>query len=204
MKECLDIFDEDENLIGKALREDVHKNGYWHRTFQCFIIKKENGKTLMLFQKRHPLKDTSPNLFDISSAGHLVSGEKIEDGVRELKEELGIDVKFSELIPALVYKEEYDGKTYMDREYCHVYFYMSNEKVENYILQPEEVVGLVEIELDGLIKLLNGDIESVQANGFEVDGEGNRHEVIRKLSKNEFAPHGDEYYRRIFEKAQRY
>lgn len=204
MKEYLDIFDEDENLIGKALRADAHKNGYWHRTFQCFIIKKKNGKIFMLFQKRHPLKDTSPNLFDISSAGHLVSGEGIEDGVRELKEELGVDVNFSELIPALVYKEEYDGKTYMDREHCHVYFYMSNEKIENYSLQPEEVVGLVEIELNGLIKLLNGDTASVQANGFEVDSQGNRHEVNKQLFKSEFVPHGDEYYREIFKRAQEY
>ncbi|MFL0249551.1 NUDIX domain-containing protein [Clostridium neuense] len=202
--EYLDVFDENEKLIGKALRSNVHKNGYWHRTFQCFVIKKENDKKFLLFQKRHPLKDTSPNLYDTSSAGHLVSGESLEDGVREIKEELGIDVKFSELIPAVIYKEEYDGKTYMDREHCHIYFYMSNEKLENYILQLDEVVGLVQIELKELIKLLNDEVESVQADGFQVDSTGSRRKIHKKIFKNQFVPHGEEYYRRVFEEAEKY
>ena len=62
----------------------------------------------------------------------------------------------------------------------------------------------MQIELKELIKLLKDEVDSVQADGFEVDSTGSRTEIHKKLFKNQFVPHGDEYYRKVFEEAEKY
>ena len=78
----------------------------------------------LLFQLRHKDKDTYPGLLDVSCAGHLQSGETVEDGVRELEEELGITVPFHELIPCgMVAEENIISEHVVDREFNHIFIW---------------------------------------------------------------------------------
>jgi len=44
-------------------------------------------------QKRSPFKDSHPNMWDISSAGHLTADDNsLSVAIREIKEELGVDI----------------------------------------------------------------------------------------------------------------
>src|SRR5690606_34920459 len=91
--EMLKIFDSDKNHIGIATREEVHRLGHWHEAFHCwFISKEEGGKYYIYLQLRSSKKKDYPNLLDITAAGHLLAHETILDGVREIKEEIGIEV----------------------------------------------------------------------------------------------------------------
>ncbi|WP_328797176.1 hypothetical protein [Heyndrickxia sporothermodurans] len=67
--ELLKIFDEKRNPIGVASREEVHKKGFWHETFQCWFVSKEEEKDYILLQIRSDQKKDYPNLLDITSAG---------------------------------------------------------------------------------------------------------------------------------------
>ncbi|AAK78426.1 isopentenyldiphosphate isomerase [Clostridium acetobutylicum] len=194
-EEFLDIFDEEERLIGRKSRKEVHEKGYWHSTFHCWVVKREGKKTFLIFQKRHPLKDTAPNMFDVSSAGHIKSGESIEDGVRELKEELGIDAKPNELINIGIIKEEFHIGKNIDREFCHIYIYSNKAEIESYTLQRDEVVGLVKIEIDELARFLDNKIDGVFAEGFIVNQEGRRYKLSKILNKDDFVPHKYGYYK---------
>jgi hypothetical protein len=40
-EERLDIYDENGVHLGDAARSVVHAEGYWHRTFHCWIVKRE-------------------------------------------------------------------------------------------------------------------------------------------------------------------
>jgi isopentenyldiphosphate isomerase len=199
-EERFDIYDDKMNPAGTAARQVVHAQGLWHRTFQCWIISDQDECPTLLFQKRHPDKDTYPGLLDISCAGHLQAGEGIEDGVRELKEELGIEVSFEELEPrGIYYAQKQPAPDLIDREICHVFIYRSDQALASYRLQTAEVTGLYRVKLEDVKRLIRGfqEDETIEAEGVELDKQGDLQYVVRCYGKNDFVPHTPEYYELI-------
>ncbi|MDR0803898.1 MAG: alpha/beta fold hydrolase [Rickettsiales bacterium] len=96
--ELIDIFDESWNPTGEILeRNEAERQGKWHKACHIWIV---NPRGELLLQLRSPNKSSYPNMWDISAAGHVRAGETmIEGGIREMKEELGIDISGDQLIP---------------------------------------------------------------------------------------------------------
>ena len=81
-------MNEQDRVIGKATRSEIHKNNLLHRSAHILVF---NSNNQLFLQKRSMSKDESPGLWDISSAGHVNTGESYEvSAYRELWEELGI------------------------------------------------------------------------------------------------------------------
>lgn len=196
LEEQFDIFDDQMNKIGTAARREVHAHGLWHQTFQCWIVSELHGEKWLLFQMRHPDKDTFPSLLDISCAGHLLAGEKVEDGVRELEEELGLAVTFDSLIPCGLYRQEqFIAADKTDRELCHVFVLREDKPLHEYRLQADEVTGLYRIALKDVNRLARGEEQLViQAAGVEPDKDGVLQPVERTFTHSDFVPHGAAYY----------
>ncbi|MFC0214956.1 NUDIX domain-containing protein [Paenibacillus chartarius] len=196
--ERFDVLDEGGQVIGTATRAEVHAQGLWHRTFQCWIWGRDAGGVFVLFQLRHPEKDTFPGLLDITCAGHLLSGETPEDGVRELQEELGVDVPFHSLTPCGVYAEEdrLSGGV-IDREQCHLFALERAEPLSSYRLQPEEVSGLYRVMLHDVHRMLEG--ESVPAAGVLLQPDGTLLACERLLRPADFVPHAADCYSLLFQ-----
>lgn len=99
--EVFDVVNECNEVIGQETRGEVHKRKLLHRAVHIFVI---NSRGKIYLQQRSHLKDVSPLKWDSSAAGHLDAGESYADSaVRELKEEIGIEVTATELaaeIPA--------------------------------------------------------------------------------------------------------
>ncbi len=97
----IDIFDDNYNYIGTEDKQIVHRKGIWHRVFTCQIFSSKDK--CVYFQKKAPNRYSfsRPDYIDISVGGHYEAGENIEDGIREIYEETGLDynVKFQDLIP---------------------------------------------------------------------------------------------------------
>ncbi len=202
--EYLDIFDDEMNLIGSAPRTEVHKNGYWHLAFQCWFMRKEGNKKYVIFQKRCDSKDTYPNLFDTSSAGHLSSGEKIEDGVRELQEELGVQVKYDDLIPIGIIKQMKEEKEFMDYQFAYLYLYESNIPLKEYRIQKEEITALIEMDIESMKGLIDGNINSVKVCGVSVDEKGENHKAEYNITRRDLVPHGRDYYNKVYDEVVKY
>lgn len=199
LAEMLDIYDERMNRIGTAARSEAHAQGLWHQTFQCWVLTSEGGVPALLFQQRHPDKDTFPGLLDISSAGHLLAGETPENGVRELEEELGLQVSFEELIPCGVFPEEdMIAADCIDREFCHVYLYRCNQPVLDYRVQPDEVTGLFRATVDDVKALISGAVSHIPMTGFERNEGGQREPTAKSVSLAELTPHSSSYYALLF------
>jgi isopentenyldiphosphate isomerase len=203
MEEYLDIYNEAEEYIGTAPRSKVHKMGYWHKTFQCWFTLEENGKQYILFQKRCKDKDTYPLLFDITSAGHLAAGEDLKQGIREIKEELGRDVEYSELLPIGVLKKKNVEWNLKDFEFAHIFIFKSNMPLVNYKLQREELTALVKLELKSAIELFNNKVNQVRLSGIAFDEKGIYKKIEYEVTKESFVPHGDKYYNLVFNEAEK-
>ena len=199
MTELFDIYDEDLNHLGVKPRDEVHRDGDWHQVFHCWVIGRDSSDNpFVILQKRAPDKDIFPDKLDISAAGHLEAGETVEDGVRELQEELGLTVEFDELIPLgrRVSTKMYKGL--IDCQISNVFLFVCNKPLEDYVYQTEEVSGLVQVSIDDGIRLFSGEAESVVVNavGFE------ENEI--EITLNDFIITIDNYAYKIMVLAQRY
>lgn len=138
-KEYFDILDENGNKTGKTkLRSEVHRDGDWHKAVHIWII---NNNGDILLQRRCATKDSNPNMLDISSAGHLSAGDdSLSGAIRELKEELNIDVKPEDLqfIKTLKRSSKYT-ETFINNEFDDLYILRTNKKIEDMKYQEEEI-----------------------------------------------------------------
>lgn len=204
IEERLDIYDEDGVHLGSAARSEVHRLGLWHQTFHCWIYRKSGEQIDLLFQKRHPQKDTCPDLLDITSAGHLLAGEGPEDGVRELEEELGLSVDFAALASIGTIRDVTSAPGIMDKEICHVFLYECEQPLSAYTIQEEEVVGLFWVKLDEVEKLFQKTIPSVQASGFLLEVGKQVRDCELQLEAAAFVPHEPHYYQQVFDALKRH
>jgi isopentenyldiphosphate isomerase len=87
--ERFDIVDDDDRVIGTALRSECHGNpALVHRAAHVLVF---NRAGELLLQKRSPHKDIQPGRWDTSVGGHLDPGESyLEAAIREMGEELGV------------------------------------------------------------------------------------------------------------------
>ena len=81
------------------------------------------------------------------------------EGVREVHEELGIEVAFDDLIPVglRVTVARYGGL--IDREFADNFLLVRDTDIEDYPYQEEEVAGLVAIPIDDALALFTGECD---------------------------------------------
>ena len=133
--EYIDIFDYNNNPTGEIKEKtQAHEDRNFHRTAHVWIM---NDKKELLLQKRSATKKSHPNFWDISGAGHIRAGETVIEGaIRELKEELGVEVKEEDLQYIATIKSTKNPK---NMEFQYVYLLNCNKEIEEYIFEDNEV-----------------------------------------------------------------
>lgn len=155
--EIFDVVNENGEPTGETVdRETAHLEGIRHRTSHLWLLRKRNGKTEILLQKRAMTK-SFPGCYDISSAGHIPAGDDFrESAVRELKEELGLTAEESDLIYCgdryIIWDDVFFGKPYHDRQYTRVFKLWVDADEDEFTLQEEEVDGIMWMDLEQCIK----------------------------------------------------
>jgi isopentenyldiphosphate isomerase len=198
--EKLKVFDEYKNQIGIATREEVHRLGYWHKAFHCWFIFEEKGTDYLYLQLRSYTKKDYPNLLDITAAGHLLANETVQDGVREIKEEIGIDISFQELIPLGIIDYCVIKEDFIDKELAHVFLYKSDNSFDDFSLQKEEVAGIVKIEFNHFFELWFNERETINIRGFKINKDGNKILINENGGRDKFVPHQIKFYKTVIQK----
>lgn len=174
MRELLDLVDPSGTPLGRAKpRPAVHRDGDWHRTVHVWIVNKQYE---VLFQKRSADRESFPGTWDVSSAGHVSSGESpVEAAKKELLEELGIRAANNELFPlfSVTTSSVQHNGLFIDNEISRVYLIRKNIGIADLSLQRSEVTEVRYFPLDTL------------------------HRIAGSLDPD-FAPHHEEY-RRLYE-----
>lgn len=199
--ELLRIFNEDHQPIGVATRAEIHKKGYWHETFHYWLMERRQGMDYIFLQLRSPTKKDYPNLLDITAAGHLLANETVEDGIREVKEEIGLNVSMREMISLGILKYSVKKEPLLDNELAHVFLHRKNVSFHSFVLQKEEVAGMYRMKFTDFSSLWRGETESILMQGFEVEN-GGREFYEKSVGKEQFVPHDQSFYVDLINKIQ--
>jgi isopentenyl-diphosphate Delta-isomerase len=153
--ELIDILDKEGNKTGVSkTRQEVHKNGDWHRIIFVFVI---NSKNEVLLQHRTVSKDHYQNMWDISIGGHISSGEhSLEVAIREVSEEVGLPITEKDLTFLGTLKNEVikNNGTYFDNEFSDVYVVKADIDINTFVMQESEVQGLRWVPIEDLKKMV--------------------------------------------------
>jgi isopentenyldiphosphate isomerase len=201
--ELFDVLDCSGRKTGKTVpRDEAHRTGAWHGAFHCLIIYQQDGRNYALFQLRSPQKLIAPGKFDVSVGGHYAAGENSEvAGPREIKEELGLDVKFDDLLPlgrrVFVYCFS-PGVT--EYEFQNVFLLPQSLDPGKLALQKEELDGIIEMDVEQGTALFSGKINSLALSLLRPDG--SRETIV--VAADDFVPCLDNYYLKLLVLARRY
>jgi len=153
-KEYLDVLDENGNKTGKVkLRYEIHRDGDFHKTVHIWVINKDNE---VLLQRRCATKDSNPNMLDISCAGHISAGDNsLNAALRELKEELNLNVKPNELefIKTLKRDAKY-SKSFINREFDDMYILKTNKTINDMSFQESEISEIFFVDYNTFKKMV--------------------------------------------------
>ena len=164
MEELIDVLDKEGNKTGEVLpKSEVKKNGLYHGAIAVCIV---NDNNEILMQKRSPNKRVYPNLWSIFVKGHIESGESsIEACQREVKEELGIHINEDELEYLYTILEETStASDYVERIFFDTYLLRKNIKLNEIIIQEEELSDIKLLPLNELKTLVEDNSEVLVPN----------------------------------------
>lgn len=159
--ELIDVLDKNGTKTGIVkTKKEIYEDGDYHRTAHIWII---NDKKEILVQKRHPKKETFPNLWAISVAGHVRSGENSLDAVkRELKEELGQKITDTEAKYLFTLRRKQPYKDHFLNVIDDVFLVNLNIDIENTKLQFSELTDIKYVYYEYLEEIFkNADPEYV-------------------------------------------
>ncbi len=197
--ELLDAFDDGLRPLGPFTRADVHRLGLWHQVFHCLVVRTE-APARVLLQRRSSTARSFAGLLDLSTTGHLTSGERPVDGVRELAEEIGVSATAEQLIPLghrLLVDDSGEGR---NREIVHAFLLPLDLPLDAFDIEHRDVDGLIDIETSALLRILADPAASVTGDELGTDAAVRR----RRYSRADLVPATDGYWTLIAIMAERF
>ena len=137
-----DVYDADRNKLDRLHTRGVKmKEGEYHLTVEVWIL---NSVKQVLLSQRHPIRNNG--LLWECSGGSVLAGECSLDGaVREVKEELGIDIKAESL--------KFIGSDMRKDYIVDIYVCYCEIELERIKMQLEEVIGVKFVSIEELIEM---------------------------------------------------
>ena len=157
--ELIQIVDKKGNFTGQVMdKEEAHDKNLLHNEVGIFII---NDKREVLLQKRSANKRFSPNKWGLC-AGHVDAYESLETAaLREIKEEVGLDLSLKELIP---YGEREINISDSNSHITYFYYVIRNKKAEEFVIQEEELSEVKWFNIDEIIIMIKDGKTSFKEN----------------------------------------
>lgn len=143
--ELWEILDENGKTTGEVMKKydkSVFEKGFYHLGADVWIINNDNK---ILIQKRSHKKRLEPNVWAMTG-GSVIKGESsLETLKREVKEELGIELKIDSAIKIKHYKT---GNVWLDE-----YLVKQDIDLSKIVMQKEEVSDVKFVSFDEIEKL---------------------------------------------------
>ncbi len=157
--ELIDVLDENGVKTGEILsRKEIHKKGLWHRAIVVAIINENNE---ILLQQRSSNKEKNANMWDISVAGHISTGQdSLSAAAREINEEVSVNLGYNVDIKDFRYmfsfrKEQKFSDEFIERQFYDFFILRKNNiDINNIKFQESEVQAIKFVSLSELRELM--------------------------------------------------
>ena len=195
--ELFDVILADGTPTGRTkARRDVHRDGDWHRAVHVWIAGVgDHGVPFLVVQRRGPDKDTWPGRLDPTVGGHYRAGEALQEALREVEEELGVQMALDSVRPLgrrIAVNEREVG--ICDRELQEVFLLRDDRPLTAYRPNAAELAALVRFPLPALLDFFAGDRETVVGDALAPGAY--RLESIA-CGIDDFTPTVDRYFYRV-------
>lgn len=180
--------------------QQAWKDEDWIATFNLWIIQNKPFPAI-IYQVRSPKSSWAPNKLDVTAGGHYSAGEEINDGLREVKEELGKNYQASDLTYlGRKINLSPDTQDRMRKNLVEVFFVLDHSPLGSYKLQKSEVYAICSCPIEELIK-----IHLRKGYKFTVEGINNdKEKIMIKITKDSFPYNWDNYHLKIALLANRF
>lgn len=162
--ELLRVVDKNGNFTGEIFdREYIHDNNLLHNEVSVFIL---NSNKEILLQKRSMTKKFNPGKWGLCS-GHVSYDETLEDAaLREIKEEIGLDIDLGDLNPIG------DKLVLLYDKGAHItyhYYIKVDKSSDEFIIQKEELSEVKWFLIDDVLKMIKSKDNSITLKENRVD-----------------------------------
>jgi isopentenyl-diphosphate delta-isomerase len=139
MSEILDVVNDNDEVIGQAKRDRVHREGLVCRLiYVCFYTANRE----VILQKRSTTKKNDPGKLTTAVSGHVSSGQDyLEAAVRETLEETGVEVQAEDLRSLGVIRADYIQGDYLSYAQRGLFAYPFDGNVSDLKVEDGEGAG---------------------------------------------------------------
>lgn len=157
MSEILDVVNENDEVIGQAERDEVHRVGLVCRLiYVCFYTVNRE----VILQKRSDTKKNDAGKLTTTVSGHVASGQNyLEAAVRETLEESGVEVEASDLMSLGVVRADYVQGVYLSNAMRGLFAYKFNGNVADLKVEDGDGAGFVILPIEELERQLDSEPE---------------------------------------------
>ena len=154
--ELIAIVDDNDNVIGKSPRKN-HAEGILHRETSVLIINPNNE---ILVQIR-----ADSGRLDYSASEHFTFDEDyLEGAIREVKEELGLDIPRDKFVKISKHRIDYSER-YVNNRFITLWEVRGDYRIEDMKIDPGEVKSVRYISVPKLKRIIKENPDSMSA-GF--------------------------------------
>lgn len=165
----------------------------WIGTFNLWILQNKPVPAIV-YQQRSPKSKWAPSKLDVTAGGHYEAGEKISQGLREVKEELDKNYKFKDIsFLGRKINVSPDTTARMRNNVVDIFMVIDNSPLNSYTLEKAEVHAICICPINELIKTHKQRGYSFHAEGLTSEGK----KVSIKVNKNIFPYNWDDYHFKI-------
>ena len=160
-EEYIAVFDGEGRKVGIKTRDQAHRDGDWHwLVFVWVAYVDKQGVARLLLQVRARPGDPFAGNIDAPAGGHVIAEEGHRQGaVREFEEEVGVRLAEEDLV-YLGNRRLQSDVWACRRAIQHFHLYPRPIRLEETRFN-EEVSGFLEIGLEDLTALLEGDVQRI-------------------------------------------
>lgn len=152
MSEILDIVNDQDEVIGQAERDRVHKEGLVCRlVYVCFYTKTKE----IILQKRSTSKKNDAGKLTTTVSGHVASGQTYLDAaIRETFEETGVEIEQDNLTSLGIVRADYVQGDYLSYAMRGLFAYEFDGDISELKVEDGDGAGFESFSLEELDKEL--------------------------------------------------